>query len=52
LLAVSVKLPPASAKAAKMRLLSAGSAPQPHSAPKVIVPRQSSEIFMPAGPKT
>src|SRR5262245_17044013 len=49
--AVSMKLPPCSQKAWSMAKLSSLSAPKPQSSPKVIVPRQSSEILRPLLPR-
>ena len=51
-LAVSTKLPPASANASKILRLSSFDAPQPHSSPNVIVPRHSSETRRPVFPSS
>ncbi len=48
--AVSRKLPPRSRNASRMRFASSGSEPQPHSLPKVIVPRQSGLTRRPEWP--
>src|SRR5512139_3095899 len=50
--AVSTKFPPASAKASKIFRLSSFEDPQPHSSPKVIVPRHSSETRNPVLPSS
>src|SRR5215216_5355986 len=47
-----MKLPLASAKASRMRAHSSLAAPHPRSAPKVIVPRQSSETRRPLRPSS
>ncbi len=47
LLAVSIKFPPEFAYKSKICLLSSLVEPQPHSSPKVIVPRASSKTLNP-----
>src|SRR5579863_10637257 len=52
ILAVSKKLPPASAYASIMAKLVSLSAPQPFSVPKPIVPRHNSETLRPERPSS
>jgi hypothetical protein len=52
LFAVSMKLPPASAKAASTAWLSGSSAPNPQASPKLIVPRHSSDTRIPLRPSS
>src|SRR3990172_2729888 len=47
-----MKFPPASAKASKILRLSSFDAPQPHSSPKVMAPRHSSETRSPDRPRS
>src|SRR5258708_19261958 len=47
-----MKFPPRLAKTSKTRRASSGGAPQPHSSPKVIVPRQISETRNPLLPRS
>src|SRR5512139_2795339 len=50
--AVSTKFPPASANESKIFRLSSFVDPQPHSSPKVIVPRHSSDTLSPVFPSS